>query len=174
MPENVAVGLLPPDHKEVITHRYRYEVAARFARGNVLDAACGWGYGSAMLADIEGIGNVLGVDRDETAIWHAKKLYKKPGFRCCDIGTTCFGDDFDTIVSIETLEHLKDPAAMVRYWSDFAMRFVASVPIIPTKHVNPYHLHDFTRDSIVDLFDGWELMHEEIQRGVYFIGVFDR
>jgi hypothetical protein len=37
------------------------------------------------------------------------------------------------------------------------------VPTRPTKHFNPYHLHDFTVDDILTMFDNVELLHLEDQ-----------
>jgi hypothetical protein len=40
---------------------------------------------------------------------------------------------------------------------------LVSVPTRPTKHFNPYHLHDFTVDDILTMFDNVELLHLEDQ-----------
>ena len=80
MPENVAIQLLPKDHVERRVHEYRYRVASKFAFGNTVYAACGWGYGSAMLARCTDVTKVVGCDQDETALWHARKLYPARDF----------------------------------------------------------------------------------------------
>src|SRR5437762_11235071 len=55
-------------------HWHRYAFARRFAAGKqVLDAACGEGYGSALLATVAH--SVVGVDIDATSISHASSRY---------------------------------------------------------------------------------------------------
>jgi protein-L-isoaspartate O-methyltransferase len=53
-------------------HFHRYYVARQMARGvDVLDIACGEGYGSALLAQVAR--SVVGIDLDEEAIAHARR-----------------------------------------------------------------------------------------------------
>ena len=55
-------------------HWHRYAFAQSFAHGKrVLDAACGEGYGSAMLARAGA--EVLGVDVDAQTVCHARARY---------------------------------------------------------------------------------------------------
>lgn len=90
-------------------HIHRYAFAARLCEGaSVLDAACGEGYGAALLAG--NARSVTGVDLDEQTITHATKRYgnlENLGFQVADCTELPFEDDsFDVIVSFETLEHL--------------------------------------------------------------------
>ena len=91
-------------------HYHRYAFAGGLVRGRkVLDAACGEGYGSAMLA--RSAASVTGVDISEASIEHARRRYRAPHleFRSADCLNLPFDDDsFDSIVSFETLEHLAD------------------------------------------------------------------
>jgi SAM-dependent methyltransferase len=57
-------------------HWHRYAVAVPLARGlRVLDAACGEGYGSALLA--RSAASVVGVDVDAGAVAHARERYAR-------------------------------------------------------------------------------------------------
>jgi len=91
-------------------HFHRYVFARQLVAGlNVLDAACGEGYGSALLATVAG--SVTGVDLSEPAIAHANERYSADGLRfmVSDCLAMPFGDDeFDCVVSFETLEHLEN------------------------------------------------------------------
>ena len=89
-------------------HWHRYALAASLSRGKrVLDAACGEGYGSALLA--AHADSVDAVDLSEEAIGHARHRYERANLRfhaanCLELP---FEDaSFDAIVSFETLEHL--------------------------------------------------------------------
>lgn len=132
----------------------RYEFAARHARpGRVLDLACGVGYGTKILADrAGGCAQALGVDLSPDAIAYARRRYGGPRveFAACDAMRFADPGGFDTIVSIETLEHLPDPAAFVARLVPMLRPggvLVASVPTTPSVDANPHHLHDFSERS---------------------------
>lgn len=92
-------------------HFHRYVLAARWcANTHTLDAACGEGYGSALLAQAGAL--VKGVDISAQAIEHARRSYGHLDgveFHVSDCTTLPFGDAvFDRVVSFETLEHLQE------------------------------------------------------------------
>ncbi len=93
-------------------HQHRYAFAAAHARGRrVLDAACGEGYGSALLA-AGGAGHVLGIDIDPASIAHARRRYgNEAGLRFEQADVTALDHlpaaSFDLVVSFETLEHVE-------------------------------------------------------------------
>jgi SAM-dependent methyltransferase len=90
-------------------HLHRYAFASAFVGGRrVLDAACGEGYGAALLATTAA--SVTGVDLSAAAIEHARGRYGRDGleFQAADCTALPFADDaFDCVVSFETLEHLE-------------------------------------------------------------------
>jgi SAM-dependent methyltransferase len=154
-------------------HVERYEFAAIRARpGRALDIACGAGYGTRLLADrCAGVKEALGVDLSELAVSYARDRYgnARTHFRVADAMDFADGEGFDTVVSIETVEHLPQPAA-------FASRLVgllrpggvlvASVPTTPSADVNPHHLHDFGEPSFRRLFAGRGLRELDCLRQV--------
>ena len=90
-------------------HFHRYALAAHWCKNmRTLDAACGEGYGAALLSETAGL--VEAVDISEDAISHARQRYgTKPGlnFHISDCTNLPFSDnEFDRVVSFETLEHL--------------------------------------------------------------------
>ena len=93
-------------------HFHRYALAARWCAGKTtLDAACGEGYGSALLA--RHASTVKAVDISEEAIKHAKTRYGELtniDFTVADCTSLPYADEeFDRVVSFETLEHLEAP-----------------------------------------------------------------
>lgn len=163
-------------------HRQRYALAATWAKGRrVLDLACGAGYGSAMMARA-GAERVIGVDISPDAVAEATRSFNAPGTRffCSDyrmLGTPGadadlaaeLGPGVDQIVSLETIEHLPDPADFLRVVLRHLRPggiFVGSVPITPSMDANPFHLHDFTRASFVALLRnaGLEPLVGKVQR----------
>ena len=76
--------------------------------------ACGEGYGSAVLA--EHAAEVTGVDANPEAHEHARLRYGRPGLRF-ERGLVEEWDEgapWDAIVFLQTIEHVTDPAAMLR------------------------------------------------------------
>jgi len=97
-------------------HVHRYVFAAELVRNKkVLDAACGEGYGSAHLARTAQ--SVSAVDISEEAISHARARYRSENldYRVADCCQLPFEDNqFECIVSFETLEHLQDQSGLLR------------------------------------------------------------
>jgi len=91
-------------------HFHRYAWAQRLVGGlDVLDCACGEGYGSRILSDAAR--SVTGVDIDAASIEHARRRYGRDGLEFVEAGALAlpFDDDrFDAVVSFETLEHLAE------------------------------------------------------------------
>lgn len=90
-----------------LEHLHRYLMARELAADrDVLDIACGEGYGSAMLA--EAARHVVGVDLSTDAITHAKGKYRSDHleFKVGSCSEIPLGDrSVDLVVSFETIEH---------------------------------------------------------------------
>jgi len=150
----------------------RYDFAAQHARpGRLLDLACGVGYGTRFLTDrAEQLTSALGVDLSEDAVAYASERYAndRTTFLACDAMQFDGGEGFDTIVSIETIEHLADPEAFVGRLVALLRpggHLVGSVPITPSVDANPHHLHDFTDRSFRRLVGchGLEVLDDLVQ-----------
>ncbi|TXH92323.1 MAG: class I SAM-dependent methyltransferase [Pseudomonas sp.] len=174
----------PGDQATLHIHLQRYEFAAAHLHGKrVLDMACGCGYGTALLAERHPHKQVTGVDIDPAAIAYAERHYHLPNLRyiCADAEQFSAENGFDSIVSLETIEHLPSPARLVANYARLLAaggRVIASVPITPTLDGNPHHLHDFSRRSFLALFRNQHLHPqaaelEQIQRW-QFRGLFSR
>jgi 2-polyprenyl-3-methyl-5-hydroxy-6-metoxy-1,4-benzoquinol methylase len=140
-------------------HLERYRFAARHARpGRLLDIACGVGYGTRLLRDeSQQVDFALGVDLCQEAVAYARERYGRDGveYRVGDAMQFEDPEGFDTIVSLETLEHLPHPAGLIDNLVSLLRPegvLVASVPTTPSVDVNPHHLHDFTEKSFRHLF----------------------
>ena len=143
-------------------HFARYAFVRPFLRGKrVLDAACGEGYGSALLASEAG--SVLGMDIDETAIAHARARYGAHATLAFERGdATSLALDaasFDAVVSFETLEHVAAQESLIagfaRVLREDGVLFVSS----PDKRTysdlagfrNEFHVRELYRDELLAL-----------------------
>ena len=140
-------------------HLERYEFAAsQMKPGRVADIACGVGYGTHLLASKAPAGtSVTGVDLSEDAIAYARQRYshERAQFQVGDAMLFSDPDGFDTIVSLETIEHLPDPTGFVARLASMLRPggvLIGSVPTTPSVDANPHHLHDFTERSFRRLF----------------------
>jgi SAM-dependent methyltransferase len=97
-------------------HLKRYEFARRWCESaEVLDAACGVGYGSAHLA--ETARRVVGLDRSGEALDYARREYARPNveFAEGDLLALPFGaSSFDVVCAFEAIEHVDDQRAFLR------------------------------------------------------------
>jgi GT2 family glycosyltransferase/SAM-dependent methyltransferase/glycosyltransferase involved in cell wall biosynthesis len=90
-----------------LEHLHRYLIARELVKyKDVLDIACGEGYGSYILADVAK--NVIGVDIDGDTVGHAATTYLRDNLKymqgsCSAIPLECASVDY--VVSYETLEH---------------------------------------------------------------------
>ncbi|MES2439830.1 MAG: class I SAM-dependent methyltransferase [Verrucomicrobiota bacterium] len=127
------------DRDTVFDHVFRYKFAIPFAKGkDVLDIACGEGYGSACLARL-GARSVVGVDIDEESVAHARRKYGIEA-RVGSAESIPAGDDvFDLIVSFETIEHVSDPGRFLDECARVCRPGGTLVVSTPNKDV---YLHD--------------------------------
>lgn len=144
---------IPADSwRQQLGHVARYERAARLLEPDdvVLDAACGVGYGATVLVEHGPNHTYIGVDRPGPV----PQLLNPEQFIGADLDQWEPAFPFDVAVCFETLEHLANPARFAQILLRARRLVIASVPTVPTKATNPWHLHDFTVESALDLFAG--------------------
>jgi SAM-dependent methyltransferase len=144
----------------VSRHVSRYALLRQYAYGNVLDVACGCGYGTYLLATNPDVRHVTGVDGSSDAIAHARENFFHPKTTFVEGGIETFtsGDRVDLVISVETLEHLKDVGA----FNDFVVRnevpkFIVTYPSKKTTHYNRFHFHDLNLTQVRGFFPQYAL-----------------
>ncbi|OZT80604.1 class I SAM-dependent methyltransferase [Marinococcus halophilus] len=176
---------MKPTNGMLLEHMARYYFAMPYARGRLLDIACGVGYGAQMTAKGKKreVGHVLGVDIDAEAITFAQKHYYHPqlSFQTGDaldenlparIGT------FDTIVSFETIEHVPDDHTFMKRM--YALLRPGGTLVVSTPFGrgrdrpsnSPFHYHQLTleewKELLTDKAWPWQELQLYYQQGVAF------
>lgn len=160
--------------------RYRLVVQRGVAGQRVLDLACGAGFGLEMLRQAGA--RVVGGDLDWTALRECGRTGHRPRLVRADGTRLPFPEGcFDTIVSMETLEHVPDAAALLRELA----RVVASggelVLSTPNRAFgpawlhegNPFHVQEFTADELrallVQSFGSVEIFGQHVDPHYRFV-----
>ncbi|TMH59338.1 MAG: methyltransferase domain-containing protein [Betaproteobacteria bacterium] len=161
-PEFTGERFLPSCNGEIAyEHWHRYAFARRFVGGKrVLDAACGEGYGTALLGTVAS--SVIGIDIDMATIDRARATYGD-GKRVRFIASSCTGlplpsASIDVVVSFETIEHLTaaDQLGMLIEFARVLTPDGVLVMSSPNRrlyrdarnYVNPYHLQELYREDL--------------------------
>lgn len=158
-------------------HRARYEwVRERVAGQSVVDAACGVGYGSAVLADAGC--TVTAIDRSTEALDYAQQNWARPNVEYMqgELEDSSWVRPADAVVAFEVLEHLPEPEKALRNFRRMAEWLYVSVPnetVFPFKNYKFHHRH-YTAEQLEDLLNrcGWEVQewwgqtgpHSEVER----------
>lgn len=141
-------------------HVRRYASIRRFCYGDVLDLACGSGYGSCLISGNPDVSHVTGADIDAEAITCAIKEFTNKKTSFIRSAPEKITETFDTLVCIETIEHIQDlktiPDLVRRCRID---NIILSFPDKKTLHYNKHHKHDFVRQDIVDMFPDHVMYH---------------
>jgi 2-polyprenyl-3-methyl-5-hydroxy-6-metoxy-1,4-benzoquinol methylase len=139
-------------------HVYRYAFASRFARGKeVLDIACGEGYGTAALR-IAGATHVIGVDVSEAVCAHARVKYGVETRQGSAEEIPLAKQSVDLVVSFETIEHLRNPLRFldecVRVLRENGLLVISTpnrdVYRLQAATLNPHHCSEMTIEQFSD------------------------
>lgn len=146
-------------------HWHRYAFAMAMVEGKqVLDAACGEGFGADLLASKAA--SVQAIDIDATSIEHARQRYgmkQNLDFQQADVTQldALPSNSFDVIVSFETLEHVMEQDRMLAGFYRLLKHDGVLLISTPDKKnytdatgvVNPHHVRELYFDEFSALMD---------------------
>lgn len=165
-----------------LDHIARYEFAGRYVKEkNVLDIACGTGYGSKKLCDFAAA-KVVGTDISEEAIDFARVKYGGGGLEF-KIGNILDIDSpenyFDVITCFETIEHIKNQEKVFtelrRVLKSEGLLIISSPnrkltppsKLIDDHPNNPFHIIEYSAEEFVSILKGhFEILEVYGQRGI--------
>ena len=156
--------------RDILNRRHieRYAMVRQWCYGNVLDFACGCGYGTNLVSKNPDVEKIYGVDIDKSAIEWAIENFsnEKSEFICQDIND--FNNKIDVLVCLETIEHIKEQFIIPDLAERLEIkRLFISFPSKKTTHYNKFHFYDYNTQQICDMFPSYELVDEiELHREV--------
>ncbi len=177
--ERIIPELMQPTNGMLLEHIARYHFAIHYAKGRVLDFACGSGYGSNIVAKAakKEIEEIVAIDIDEKTLTYARGAYYHPLIsyfqgNVVDPELPKKLGQFDLIMSFETLEHVHEEAQFMDNIYQMLKpggKLVISTPYglgrgMPTSE--PFHVHQLTKAEFQGLFDQYSEKEFYHQRGV--------
>ena len=158
-------------------HLAVYEwIAERCAGLDVVDMACGEGYGVEVLS--RRARRVSGVEANPEAYEHARLKYTRPGVRFARDMVERYSEPCDVVVFLQTIEHVPDPKAAHRHFSEMCDTAYVSTPNLITlappgaaKSTNPWHLREYRAEefrtlcsSVFERVELFGLFHARVLR----------
>jgi 2-polyprenyl-3-methyl-5-hydroxy-6-metoxy-1,4-benzoquinol methylase len=141
--------------------RYQFAIEELKRRGrtkSIIDAGCGVGYGSALLAGAVGRVTSLEIDADACAIYRNHWQRDNIDFRQIDVLQYQCMERVDAVVCFEFIEHIDfSEAAIERFaqWSDLLIVSSPNEEVRPHRQepVNPFHFRHFRPRELQDMVE---------------------
>jgi 2-polyprenyl-3-methyl-5-hydroxy-6-metoxy-1,4-benzoquinol methylase len=155
-------------------HLAVYEWIAEHCAGlEVVDMACGEGYGTGVLA--RRARTVTGVDANPEAFEHASAKYQRPGVEFVRDLVESYRQPCDAVVFLQTIEHVEDPEAVLRHFRDMlppggtayvsTPNLLTLAPEGAAKSDNPWHIKEYRAEE-------FRALCESVFDDVQILGLF--
>lgn len=137
-------------------HKLTYEYALQFVEGKtVLDAGCGTGYGSNMLASRARRVTAVDLSADAIDYCHTHSTASNLDFVRMDVTQLGFRRQFDVAVSFQVIEHLPDPGAFLSGLKQAVVpggTIILATPNVRSPRTgdaaNPFHCSEMSYDEL--------------------------
>ena len=141
-------------------HEAVYDWVADRCQGlDVVDMACGEGYGTGILS--QHAKHVTGVDANPEAFEHARARYGKPRVDFVRDLVDSYAEECDAVVFLQTIEHVEDDEGVLRHFKGMLRpggTAYVSTPNVLTlappgaeKSDNPWHLREYRPEQFKSL-----------------------
>lgn len=161
---------IDPEDKDILPisrlgHIERYKLATKLITpgSTVLDAACGYGYGTEMLS--KKASHAIGIDRDGVIniCKERYKTYQNLHFLVNDVRELGFKDSsIDSVVGMEMIEHIENPESFVNEANRVLKpngSLLISTPngnntLLPDGTAyNPHHITEYTKNQMEEMLN---------------------
>lgn len=170
--ERLYLGKTESDEGSIREHLDRYAFALEHMPEHavVVDAACGTGYGSEMLA--QKAGKVFGLEISDHALEWARSHHQKPNieYKTADLNKTLPipSESCDLVVSFETLEHIEDQKNMLSEFKRILKSGGALIISSPDREIitekahtdNKFHIHELSKKESIELLRSYFTVEE--------------
>ena len=170
-------GFMFPRIEKEHEDRYDY-ILQRVAGKEVLDIACGSGYGTYLLAHKGNASKVVGVDLNDQAVKYGNHRYSHPNIKRIvgDATEVTFEKQFDVVVSFETIEHIPHVQKFVQnIYQNLKVGGILAIStpvVIKTTETpfNPFHIVEWSHEDFLAIFKNqYELETVILQNPVFQI-----
>src|SRR5687767_13347057 len=142
-------------------HLVVYEwIAARVAGRDVVDMACGEGYGADVLARA-GARSVVGVDANPEAHEHARLRYGREGLRFDRDLVDSWQGEVDAVSFLQTIEHVEEPGPVLDHFKGLlrpgGVAYVSTPNVLTLapkgaeRSGNPWHVREYRAEEFAGL-----------------------
>lgn len=138
-----------------------------FCKGSTLDLGCGEGLVCDLLEQ-RGY-ECTGIDSDKTAIALANPDLD---IRQGDIEQDGFMGEWEYMVCLNTIEHLKNPLRVLDIFENFITKGAVIITDYPQEHPSKYHVKEFTPKELSDLFKDYRANLFSIDENFHGIEVY--
>jgi SAM-dependent methyltransferase len=148
-------------------------IARRVAGLEVVDMACGEGYGSDVLS--RRAARVTGVDANPEAHEHARLRYRRGNLSFKRDMVEMYRQPCDALVFLQTIEHLQDPKGALEHFRSLirpgGVAYVSTPNVLTLapkgaeRSGNPWHIREYRAAEFRDLCQG-------VFTGVELLGLF--
>lgn len=143
-------------------HIARYLFACSYCDGKtVVDAGCGYGYGSGILSALGKAARIKSIDINADVVKDAALRWGEMNINFviddCETLATCLNDSADIVVSYENIEHLSKPNEFLKSAKRVLKKGglllcstpdkLATPPFVDGKPVNDYHHNEWTLEE---------------------------
>ena len=151
---------MPEENYWFQRHLAVYEwLGARVGGLEVIDMACGEGYGSDVLA--RGAARVVGVDANPEAHEHAKRRYRRENLSFARELVETFTAPADAVVFLQTIEHVQNPHAVLEHFRSLVgergvvyvttPNVLTLAPAGAARSDNPWHVKEYRAEEFDQL-----------------------
>lgn len=136
-------------------------LASRLLGRNIIEAGCGIGTGTALLATRN---SIIGTDKSDKQVRYAQNLYPWVPFKVWDIVDNP-AETYEVVIALEVIEHIKEYKRAIKNLLASGSEIYISTPNRNNQELkgdrpkNRLHVREFTPSEMIEMLGGGEILH---------------